>query len=103
MGPGKVASQAGHAYLGAFIATQASPQGEAYAKLSPGTKVCLQGSLAQLGRAVAELEQRGIPHYVVVDSGCSDFFGGAPVITALGFGPATKAQVNQITRRFNLL
>ncbi len=103
MSPGKIASQAGHAYLGAFLAAQASSEGAAYSKLSPGTKVCLQGSLEQLGRAVAELEQAGIPHYLVVDSGCPDFFNGEPTITALGFGPATRSQVNKIARRFQLL
>ncbi len=103
MQPGKIASQAGHAYVGALIAAQARPEGQAYSKLSPGTKVCLQGTLAQLGRAVAQLEQAGIPHYPVVDSGCPDFFDGKPTITALGFGPATKAQIKHITRRFQLL
>jgi peptidyl-tRNA hydrolase len=103
MEPGKIASQAGHAYLGAFLAAQARPEAAAYATLSPGTKVCLQGNLAQLRRAVAELERFGVPHFLVVDSGCPDFFDGQPTITALGFGPATKAQVHHITRRFQLL
>lgn len=103
MGPGKIASQAGHAYLGAFLASQARPEGLAYSILSPGTKVCLQGNLGELGRAVEILTKLGLPHYVVVDSGCPDFFSGQPTITALGFGPATKQQVQTITRRFNLL
>lgn len=103
MTPGKTASQAGHAYLGAFLASQARPEGRAYSQLSPGTKVCLQGNLEQLTRAVAELELAGIPHYLVVDSGCPDFFDGQPVTTALGFGPATRSQVKKIARRFELL
>ena len=103
MGPGKIASQAGHAYLGSFLAAQSSPAGAAYSQLSPGTKVCLQGSLREIGRAVEKLTQAGIPHYLVVDSGCMDFFEGKPTITALGFGPATKDQTKNITRRFDLL
>jgi peptidyl-tRNA hydrolase len=39
----------------------------------------------------------------VVDSGCPDFFGGEPTVTALGIGPATKEQVQHITGRFCLL
>ena len=103
MSTGKIASQAGHAFLGAFLAAQATPQGREYAQLSPGTKVTLQGSLRELGRAVERLRQHGIPHYLVIDSGCPDFFDGKPVISALGFGPATKAEVKNITRRFDLL
>ena len=103
MDPGKIASQAGHAYLGAFQASHGTPEHSAYASLSPGTKVCLQGNLAELGRALEKLKQHGIPHYLVVDSGCPNFFAGQPVITALGAGPATKAQINSITRRFKLL
>lgn len=103
MEAGKIASQAGHAYLGAFLAAQASSEGQAYSKLSPGTKVCLQGNLEQLQRAVVELELSGIPHYLVVDSGCPDFFNGEPTITALGFGPATRSQIKKIARRFDLL
>jgi PTH2 family peptidyl-tRNA hydrolase len=103
MAPGKIASQAGHAFLGAFQASQGTPEHSAYAFLSPGTKVTLQGSLEQLGRAVEKLEWAGIPHYLMIDSGCPDFFGGKPIITALGIGPATRSQVSNITRRFQLL
>jgi len=103
MQAGKLASQAGHAYLGAFISAQARPEGVAYSTLSPGTKVCLQGTLAQLGRAVDQLERAGIPHYVVVDSGCPDFFSGNPVLTAIGFGPCTKAVARKITKGLKLL
>jgi len=103
MTPGKIASQTGHAYLGAFLASQGSPEHSAYASLSPGTKVCLQGNLQEIGRAVEKLERAGIPHYLVIDSGCPDFFDGQPIITALGIGPATKSQISNITRRFQLL
>lgn len=103
MQPGKLASQAGHAYVGAFLSAYNSPQGQAYAQLAPGTKVCLQGTLKQLGHVVEQLKQDGIPHFVVVDSGCENFYEGRPVITALGFGPSLKESVEHITRRFKLL
>jgi peptidyl-tRNA hydrolase len=103
MSPGKIASQAGHAYLGAYLAAQGSEAAKAYAQDLPGTKVCLKGSLQRLERAQADLAEAGIPHFLVVDSGCLDFFNGEPTVTALGFGPALKEEIQHITRRFNLL
>lgn len=104
MDPGKIASQSGHAYLGAFQAGHNTPEGQAYAQLSPGTKVCLQANLAELGRAHEQLQAAGIPHYLVIDSGCSNFFDGKPTITALGFGPSLKTPtLKRITRRLQLL
>lgn len=105
MSAGKIASQAGHAYMGAFLAAQSRqwPQAELYAQELPGTKVCLQGNAQQLVRAKLELDAAGIPCFLVVDSGCSDFFDGQPTMTALGFGPALKHQINSITKRLQLL
>jgi PTH2 family peptidyl-tRNA hydrolase len=106
MSPGKIASQAGHAYVGAAV--QADPQllTEYHADFpaSPGTKVCLQAkNLDAIMRARDMAIEAGIPHFLVVDSGCPNFFGGCPVVTALGLGPATKAQIKHITKPFKLL
>ena len=60
-------------------------------------------SLYAIERAKEALQQMGIPHFLVVDSGCPNFFNGEPVVTALGFGPARKHQLPKITKRFNLL
>lgn len=105
MSPGKCASQAGHAYLGAFLtAQQSSPTAAGlYAADLPGTKVCLQATLAHLLRAKQELEQAGIPTYLVVDSGCENFFDGRPTVTALGFGPATRSELPKFISRLQLL
>ena len=106
MSPGKMASQAGHAYLGAFLQCQESnPQLLAeYLQDFPGTKVCLKSrNLDGLLRAQAEAESAGIPCSLITDSGCPDFFDGKPVVTALGLGPAKEAQIKPITRRFLLL
>lgn len=106
MSPGKIASQAGHAYLGAFLNCQDSnPQVLAeYLKDFPGTKVCLQSrNLDFLLRAQAEAEMSGIPCSLITDSGCPDFFAGEPIVTALGLGPAKNADIKHITRRFQLL
>jgi PTH2 family peptidyl-tRNA hydrolase len=106
MSPGKLSSQAGHAYLGAFVTTSPDKQNTYHAELpaSPGTKVCLKAkNLDQILRAKDLAAAAGIPHFLVVDSGCANFFDGQPVITALGIGPATKAEVHHITKKFQLL
>lgn len=103
MAPGKIASQAGHAYLGAYLATEGSEAARAYAQDLPGTKVCLGASLQRLLKTRDALAEAGVPHFLVVDSGCPDFFEGRPTITALGFGPSLKHEVQHITRRLNLL
>lgn len=106
MSPGKIASQAGHAYLGAFLKCQElnSQLLAEYLEGFSGTKVCLQSTnLDSLLRAKAEAEQSGIPCSLITDSGCPDFFAGQPIVTALGLGPARNADIKHITRRFRLL
>ena len=106
MNTGKIASQAGHAYLGAFIAADPSLQKEYHSEFPahPGTKVCLAAkNLHSLLRAKEEAEAAGIPAFLVTDSGCENFFDGKPTITALGLGPASKDQIKQITKRFQLV
>ncbi len=105
MSPGKIASQAGHAYLQSFLSAQQLRPDVAttYQSDPPGTKVCLHGNLSAIIRAAERALADGIPHFLVVDSGCPNFFDGQPTVTALGIGPATKEQVQHITSRFNLL
>lgn len=99
MDAGKIASQAGHAYVGAVITAQdthPSVLAEYHKDLphSPGTKVCLRIKSPQaLFRAEAEAKAAGLPVFRVIDSGCANFFGGLPIVTALGIGPATRDQV----------
>ena len=105
MSPGKCASQAGHAYLGVFLEAQKSNPdlAAAYASDPPGTKICLQTRLNKLLRAKAEAELAGLPTFLVVDSGCPDFFEGRPTVTALGIGPASKSQLPNFIQKLNLL
>jgi len=56
-----------------------------------------------LTRALEDAERLGVPHFVVVDSGCANFFDGQPTITALGIGPAKRSEVKTIIGRFKLL
>lgn len=105
MSPGKCASQAGHAYLGAFLQAQEShPEiASAYAADLPGTKVCLQGNLTAILRSKDEAEAAGIPYFLVVDSGCANFFDGRPTITALGFGPVAQGDLPKFLKKLQLL
>ena len=106
MDTGKISSQAGHAYLGAFIAADPSLQKEYHSEFPthPGTKVCLGAKhLHHLLKAKEQAEAAGIPTYLVTDSGCENFFDGKPIITALGLGPASRDSIKHITKRFNLV
>ena len=106
MSSGKLCSQAGHAYLGAFINANADLQQAYHSEFPehPGTKICLTAkSIDHILKAKEMAESSGISTFLVTDSGCSNFFDGKPIITALGLGPATKDQIKHITRRFQLL
>lgn len=102
MPPGKLAAQAGHAFLEAYLAsTRDSPHAAArYARLRPGTKVALSvPTLAALLRAESIADALGVPHGRVTDRGhvLPPHFDGSPVVTALGLGPATRSEVHRIT------
>jgi peptidyl-tRNA hydrolase len=107
MTPGKMASQAGHAFLGAFLLCRNSPLLAEYHRnfpQSPGTKICLKArNLEEILRAEADALAAGLTPYKVVDSGCQNFFDGEPIVTALGIGPASKHQIQHITRKLQLL
>ena len=105
--PGKIASQAGHAFLGAFLRCRDEARLAEYHKdfpQSPGTKVCLQArNLDQLLRSEEAAREAGLSIFRVVDSGCENFFGGQPITTALGIGPATRQEIQHITKKLKLL
>ena len=105
MTPGKSAAQAGHAYLGAFIeASKHTPEvAAAYAADPPGTKVALQATGPELFRAKFRAEAAGLPVFLVIDSGCPNFFNGEPTPTALGIGPVGEDELPKPLRRLKLL
>jgi peptidyl-tRNA hydrolase len=80
MSAGKIVSQAGHAFLGAFLRCRDQSLLAKYHKDFPnsaGTKVCLQArSLDQLRRIEHSAQLAGLSTFRVVDSGCENFFGG---------------------------
>ena len=88
--------------MGAPAAHHYFEQALSYSKEEPGTKVCLQADLARLLVAKEKCEFFGIPHFLVVDSGCQNFYDGAPTITALGIGPSYSQQVKSVVGKFRL-
>ncbi len=102
MSPGKAAAQAGHAYVGSLHSHLSHPLVAEYLSQSIGTKVCLRASsLRDLLRAWSQATFAGIPAFLVIDEGCLDFFGGCPIVTALGIGPVCGSA--PFLRKFPLL
>lgn len=109
MPPGKLAAQAGHAFLDSFLAARSADPGRAAAYLADGhgTKVVLAA------RDVRQLEllrdaalSSGLPCALITDSGHvmpGSPFDGSPVVTALGIGPATREEVRHIVKRLPLV
>lgn len=107
MPPGKLASQAGHAYTDAlFDCLEKDPDtAMSYRRNNAigGSKVTIKcKNLGQLERAARECAEAGIPHAVVTDRDhvLLPHFTGDPVVTALGIGPCTRAECRHITKRF---
>lgn len=106
MPAGKLASQAGHAFLGSFLQAQhiTPAAAQEYCADGPGTKVVLGSSLEGILHAQELCVLAGIPHALVTDSGhvLPPHFDGSSIITALGIGPVTRAQVKHITKHYQL-
>lgn len=104
MGPGKVASQAAHAFLDAYlIAQDLRPDTIQKYKNNHGIKVVLESaSLQDLEVAHAEAVAAGLPAVLVTDLGYT-VFDGVPTITALGIGPALRSETDPITKKFKLM
>jgi PTH2 family peptidyl-tRNA hydrolase len=106
---GKLAAQAGHAYEKSLLAAlRDDPEIlDAYHGADGlGTKVCLSAnSEFRLLRAYEEAKAAGIPCALIIDQHhvLPPHFDGSPIVTALGIGPARKADVCAITKRFSVL
>lgn len=108
MSPGKLASQAGHAFVEALrVAQELRPDTtREYTEDPPGTKVVLSAKREDtLLSALAQAQALGVPAALITDSGHVSLphFTGQPVVTALGLGPARRSEVQSITKRFQLL
>ena len=107
MPAGKLAAQAGHAFLGAFLHAiqEAADRAAAYRADPPGTKVVLRSSgLQDLERACLRASRLGLPHVLITDRGhvLPPDFDGTPVVTALGVGPITRSEARGVTNHFKL-
>jgi len=103
MPKGKMAAQAGHAYLNVFLEAEQERQQE-YQKDGIGTKICLEGSLLQIENTYEKAKAAGLPCSLIIDSGhvLPPIFMGDPIITALGIGPLTKEEA-KIVKKFRLV
>lgn len=101
MPPGKLAAQAGHAFLASFLAADAARR-DPYAADPPGTKLCLAARDLPHLLALHDLAlEAALPCALITDSGhvLPPYFDGSDVVTALGIGPATREEVASFTRR----
>lgn len=98
MNSGKVASQAGHAFLDAYLQALALDPNLCleYKDKHHGIKVCLAvDSLDKLLSAEEKAKQLNLPCALIHDLGYT-CFEGQETITALGIGPVRKDQIKSI-------
>jgi len=99
MTTGKVASQAGHAYLDAYLATLEKDKNKCgQYKQGHGIKVCL---VARNENQLRSLElaciNRALPHSLIHDLGYT-CFEGRTTITALGVGPIRQSELPELKK-----
>lgn len=106
MPPGKLAAQAGHAFLDTWYScwVKDSDRAEEYREYHQ-TKVVLAGDLKDLLEAREKALHAGLPCSIVVDEHhvLPPHFDGSPIITALGIGPATRDEIEHITGHLPLI
>ena len=104
MTPGKIASQAGHAFLDSYLAClKTDPHRCIDYKQNHGIKVTLRAkSLDQLLKAQTECENKGIFCCLITDLGYT-VFDGKPTITALGMGPVRKSELGTFVKKLQLM
>lgn len=106
MSEGKAIAQAGHAYVAAVVGSLDTLDGQAYAKLSPGTKITLDGGCEEKMISLHDrLWTAGIPSYKIFDRGHVELpdFDGSPVLTAIGIGPLSSADAPGFLRKLRLI
>jgi peptidyl-tRNA hydrolase len=98
MSSGKLASQAGHAYVEAFLL--ADPQRQSYYRADGlGTKICLRApNQDTLHRLEQEAKAVGLPCALIEDTGNNTCFNGVPTVTALGIGPIKRSELPSLRK-----
>lgn len=98
--PGKMAAQAGHAFLTAW--RQADPIFAAdYAENGQTKIVLLALDLPALLRIKAKANQRGVSAALITDAARTVL--SEPTITVLGLGPMSKTDCNALTRGLEMM
>ena len=102
MPSGKMAAQAGHAFLDTYLecAKQDSKRAQEYMSDPPGTKIVLAAeNQHELLTILEKAKQKNLPCKLIIDSGhiLPPHFDGNPIITAIGIGPARKDELVGIT------
>jgi PTH2 family peptidyl-tRNA hydrolase len=101
--PGKMAVQAGHAFLTAWRKALMHGYDAAfdYADGLQVKIVLLAPDLAALERIKAKAEQRGVPAALITDAARTVL--PEPTVTVLGLGPMSKTDCNALTRGLEML
>lgn len=119
MNAGKIAAQAAHASMGAFLpreTTRLEPLADGRFELRAtisaqaaawfqdlSVKIALAGpDEATLHEAYRQAREAGLPCVLIQDAGFTHF-DGVPTYTAVGIGPADADEIDKITRKFPLL
>lgn len=103
MPPGKLAVQAGHAFLTTWRNfAHRDPEAASHYATASQTKIVLMApDLAALERIRDKAEQRGVAYSLIVDAGRTVFT--EPTVTVLGLGPMSKTDTNALTRGLDML
>lgn len=101
--PGKLAAQAGHAFLSAWRLSRASNprMAESYAESAQTKLVLVAPDEAALRRAAERAAARGVAAVLITDAARTVL--AAPALTVLGLGPMSRTDFNALTRGFALL
>jgi PTH2 family peptidyl-tRNA hydrolase len=103
MNKGKIAAQAGHAYLDAYLEAQDKrPETIPLYKQNHGIKICLAAySLEDLLEIEKQAKDNGIPCALITDLGYTQF-NGQPTVTAIGLGPCTSEEAGTLVNNLKL-
>ena len=99
MSKGKLAAQASHASLNAYL--RADNQKRSDWLSSGGKKVVVEEDPQKFGEVVREAERLNIPCYKVNDAGLTEVKPGSE--TAIGLGPEEASKIDKITGEMKLV
>ena len=100
MGKGKIASQASHASISAFIKAQEKFKDWTTEWLPFQKKIVLKADLDTMLKIFTEAKQL-LPCVLIKDAGRTQIAPGS--ITAIGIGPAPEDLINRFTKDLKLL